>query len=187
MLNKLFILVGPSGVGKDAVMAGVMRKLPELRILVSYTTRLPRPREKEGFDYFFVSLEKFQELISNKQLLEYEEVHPGLYYGTPLEQINNLLEKYNVIKVIDILGAQSLKKYFPRQTTIIFIKPPSLEELELRIKKRGGISEKEVEERLSRLSFEMAHANIADFQITNKILSECVSEVTQIIQSELKK
>ena len=118
-LHKLFILVGPSGVGKDAVLKGVIKKMPALKRFPSYTTRPIRKREKEGREHFFVTDKKFRELINKKMLLEYEEVHPGLLYGTPsLGILKKLLSKHNLIKDVDVLGAQSLRKIFPENIII---------------------------------------------------------------------
>jgi guanylate kinase len=104
--HKLFLLVGPSGVGKNTIMDGVIKKNLKLGIVPSFTTRAPRKGEKNGREYFFITETEFRNLIKNKKLLEYEEVHPGILYGTPLHKISELLEKSNLIKHIDVLGAQ---------------------------------------------------------------------------------
>jgi guanylate kinase len=179
--NKLFILAGPSGVGKDAVLKGVIKRTKNIKRFPSYTTRSPRKGEKEGKEHFFVTDKKFKSLIKKKMLLEYEEVHPGLFYGTPSgKKIKNLLCKSNLIKDIDVLGARSLKKAFPKETVIIFLKPPSLKELKNRILKRGELTKKQMKERLKRVPFEMKMINIADYQVINDHLWKCVSDVIGI-------
>ena len=186
--HKLFILVGPSGVGKDAVLKGVVRKILGIKRFPSYTTRLPRKGEKEGREHFFVTDKEFQRLIKEKMLLEYEEVHPGLLYGTPSgKKVETMLAEYNLIKDVDVLGAQSLKNIFLKDTVIIFIKPPSLQELKNRILKRGELSEKQIEERLARIPFEMKTIKMADYEVVNDQLEKCVDDVTKIILSEIKK
>jgi guanylate kinase len=183
-IQKLFILVGPSGVGKDAVLEGVIKKMPELRRFPSYTTRNPRKGEKNGREYFFVTEAKFKELIKEKKLLEYEEVHPGLLYGTPsIGKLKKLLEKRSLIKPIDILGSQSIKKQLKKKSVIIFLKPPNLKELKSRIIKRGGISEKEIKERLARFNFEIKNRHLADYTLVNDKFDKCVSDVIKIIKN----
>ncbi|MFH1894645.1 MAG: guanylate kinase [Patescibacteria group bacterium] len=185
--HKLFILVGPSGVGKNTVMDGVLKKNLGLKMVPSFTTRAPRKREKNGREYFFITRNEFRKLIKNKLLLEHEQVHPGLFYGTPLNKIGQLLQKNNLIKHIDVLGAKSLKKAFPRNAVIIFIKPPSQKELKNRILKRGELSKKEMEERLSRIPFEMKMIKMADYQVINDKLEKCVADVVKIVKSEMSK
>ena len=184
--HKLFILVGPSGVGKNTVMDGVIKKNLGLKMVPSFTTRAPRKGEKNGREYFFVSEKKFRRLIKEKKLLEHEEVHPGLFYGTPLNKIAKLLQKNNLIKHIDVLGTQSLKKAFPENAVIIFIKPPSLRELKNRVLKRGELSKKEIRERLSRIPFEMKMIKMADYQVVNDKLEKCVNDVVKIVEKEIK-
>jgi guanylate kinase len=187
-INKLFILVGPSGVGKDAVLEGVIKKIKGLKRFPSFTTRLPRKGEKNGREYFFVAEKEFRQLMKKGELLEHEEVHPGLFYGTPaVGKLKNLLKKHNLIKPIDILGSQSIKKVLPETTVIIFIKPPNARELKARIKKRGGLTAKEMEERLGRFDFEIKNAHLANYQVINDKLEKCVSDIVKIIKKELKK
>ena len=185
--HKIFALVGPSGVGKSVILKGVLKKIPELKIIPSYTTRPKRSAEKEGWEHFFVTIEEFKQLINGKKLLEYEQVHPGTFYGMPLAQTRERLQKDNLIRDIDILGSQSLKKFFPEQVVIIFIKPPNLNELKARITKRGEHSGKEIKERLSRINFEMERAHLADYLVVNDKLPMCIKEVAEIIRKEIQK
>lgn len=185
--NKLFILVGPSGVGKNTLLSGVIEKIPNLKLFPSYTTRPIRTGEKEGREHFFVTNEQFQKLIDKNLLLEHEEVHPGLFYGVPcLAKIKSLLEKNNLIKDIDVLGAQSLKKAFPENLVIIFVKPPSIEELKNRILKRGELTQEQINARLARIPFEMEKITMADYQVINDKLEDCVNDTIKIIQKEIR-
>jgi guanylate kinase len=187
-IHKLFILVGPSGVGKDAVLEGVIKKIPELKRFPSYTTRLPRNGKKNCREYYFVTKTKFKKLIKKKKLLEHEEVYPGLFYGTPsVEKLNKLLKGHSLIKPIDILGSQSIKKQLKEKAVIIFLKPPNLRELKSRITKRGGISEKEIKVRIARVDFEMKNRKTADYILVNDKFNKCVSDVIKIIKKELSK
>jgi guanylate kinase len=186
--NKLFILVGPSGVGKDAVLEEVVKKIKNIKRFPSFTTRPPRNGEKNGREYFFVTEKEFKKLVKEKKLLEYEQVHPGIFYGTPAtEKLKSLLKRHCLIKPIDVLGAQSIKKELKEGVVIIFLMPPSLRELKSRIKKRGELSTKEIKERLGRLEFEMKNAYIADYQVVNDKLQKCVNEVIKIFRKEIKK
>lgn len=185
--HKIFLLVGPSGAGKSAIIEGLINKIPGLKRLPSFTTRHKRRIEEEGREHLFVSIEKFKQLIKNEELLEYQEVYPGLFYGTPREITRQALQKNNLIKDIDVLGAQSLKKIFPGETVSIFVEPPNLTELKGRIKKRGHISAAEIKSRLKRVSLEMKNAHSADYRVINDKLPECTKEVIAIILSEISK
>ena len=180
--NKLYLIVGPTGVGKNSVINELLKKTKSLKILPSYTNRKIRENEKERREHFFVTKNEFDKLIKENKLAEYEEVHPGLFYGVALDKTLELLKKNNLIKDIDVLGAQSLKKIFKDNVVIIFIKPPSLKELKNRVKNRGGLSEKEIKERLARVDFEMKQQNKSNYQIVNDKLKDCVNQVFDVIQ-----
>lgn len=184
---KLFLLVGPSGSGKNTVMEGVTKNLPQIKRLPSFTTRPKREVEKEGREHFFISVEKFKQLIRNGEFLEYEEVYPDMYYGMSLGKTQKSLLKNHIIKDIDILGARNIKKMLPKNTVLIFIKPPRLEELKERIRRRGNITKKEVESRLKRISMEMQKAHLADYQVVNDKLPKCIKDVIKIVKKELTK
>ena len=126
--GKLFVISGASGVGKSTVLSCVMEKRNDLRFSVSATTRKPRPGEKEGVSYYFVSKDVFLEMIENDAFLEYD-AHMDNYYGTPIAQLEEKLEKGSVILDIDPNGAFIVRRKRP-DATLIFIAPPSLEELE---------------------------------------------------------
>lgn len=182
----IFILVGPSGVGKNSLMPPLMAELPLLRRLPTATTRLPRPGEQEGRDHFFVSLARFGEMVRADELLEHQEVHPDKWYGTVRAFTEEQLASGAfLIADIDILGAQALKAAFPANVITIFIAPPDLQALDARLHERGNMPEQEIQERLRRAAFELAHAAECDHIVINDSLENAVRELTRIITTAI--
>ena len=151
--GKLFVISGASGVGKGTVLAGVMENRKDLAFSVSATTRPPRPSEQEGVHYYFISNEKFEEMIANDEFVEYDR-HNAACYGTPLGQLEEKLEKGHVILDIEPKGAAIVHGKRP-EATLIFIMPPSVEELERRLRARGTDDEASVQKRLATAKEEM--------------------------------
>ncbi len=151
----LIVLSGPSGVGKGTVLSGMLKdESLNLSYSISMTTRARRHNEVQGFNYDFVTKERFIEAISNNELLEYAEF-VGNYYGTPMQSVEALLNKgRNVILEIEVQGAMQVAKRCPEALTI-FITPPSMEELESRIRKRATEAEEIIQQRLSKAVREM--------------------------------
>ena len=133
--GKLFVFSGASGVGKSTVLFHVMDKRRDLQFSVSATTRAPRPGEQNGVNYYFVSKDEFRQMICEDAFVEYD-AHMGNFYGTPRQQLEEKLEKGNVILDIEPVGAFAVKKARP-DAILIFIAPPSWEELERRLRSRG--------------------------------------------------
>jgi guanylate kinase len=182
----LFVLVGPSAVGKNTVMKGVMEQLAELRQLPTATTRPIRHGEQQGREHFFVTLDEFRRMIANQELIEYQEVYPGTFYGTPRKPMQEALDAgKKIIADIDVVGAGKVKAAFPREVVLIFIAPPSLDTLEKRLRKRGGVSEEEIRDRLARASFEMAYSDKCDYRVVNDRLENTVETVVEIVRQEL--
>lgn len=177
--GKLFLISGASGVGKGTVLAGVMEKRKDLEFSVSATTRAPRPSEKEGVHYYFISKEKFEEMISRDEFLEYDG-HAKAYYGTPLGQLEEKLERSNVILDIEPKGAAIVRKKRP-DATMIFIMPPSMEELERRLRGRGDTSEEQIALRMERAKWELEQRGWYDYVVVNDRLEDCVNEILNII------
>jgi guanylate kinase len=183
--GALFVLVGPAGVGKNAIMKRVMEKL-SLHQLPTMTTRTIRTGEQEGREHFFVSLERFQEMIADNALIEHQEVYPGKFYGTPRKPMQDaLLGGTNLVADIEVKGAQALKQAFPDNVTLIFIAPPSLKDLEQRLRNRGQMSDEEIQTRLTRAPFELSFADHCDYRVTNDELERSITLVAEIIRNKL--
>ena len=185
----LIVLVGPSGVGKNTIMQGAIAALPRLSQMPTATTRPPRSNEQHGREHWFLSLEQFQAMIAADDLIEYQEVHPGRFYGTPRRQIFQTLHDDHawLIADIDIAGASALRKVFPQNAVLIFIEPPDLETLQARMRARGQVSETEIQERLARVPRELAFAVECDYRVLNTNLTDATQQVITIIQNEAQR
>ena len=172
----LLVISGFSGAGKGTVVNRLMEKYDEYALSISMTSRSPRPGEQDGVNYFFVSREKFEKTIAENGFLEYAE-YCGNYYGTPKEFVNKQLEAgKNVILEIEIQGATNIKKVFP-ESLLIFITPPSAEELEKRLKGRGTETDEVIAKRLRRAYEESDGMDTYDYIIVNDDLETCVEDI----------
>jgi len=181
----LVVLSGPSGVGKDAVLAR-MRKLGRpFHYVITATTRPKRAGEKKGVDYHFLSRKEFQQMLDKHQFLEWANVY-GNYYGVPKDEITSALSKgVDTIVKVDVQGAATIKKILP-QAVFIFLMPPSVEELEKRLKRRRSESSEDLALRLERAKGEIESLPLFDYVITshqNK-LDEVVSQIDAIVAAE---
>jgi guanylate kinase len=184
----LFVMVGPAGAGKNTIMKRIMECNLPLRQMPTVTTRPMRPSEQEGREHFFVSMDRFNEMLAENALIEHQQVYPGSYYGTPRQQLYDLLNSgEKLIADIEVKGAFELKKAFPDNVVLIFIAPPSLEELERRIRERGNVSEEELANRLKRAEWELGFRHQCDHQVVNDDFDLAVEEVTNIISNELER
>ena len=177
--GKLFILSGCSGVGKSTVLTHVMAGRDDLRFSVSATTRAPRPGEREAVNYYFVSRQTFQDMIQNDEFLEYDD-HMGNLYGTPKRQLEEKLFEANVILDIEPMGAFSVRKTRP-DAVLIFVAPPSMEELEQRLRGRGDTSDEQIEKRLQRARWEMEQSTKYDHIVINDQVENCAKQILNII------
>ncbi|MBF2066256.1 MAG: guanylate kinase [Calothrix sp. C42_A2020_038] len=164
--GKLIVLTGPSGVGKGTLMRTLLQRHPELYYSVSATTRQPRPGEVDGKHYHFIDRNKFEQLVARGEFLEWAEF-AGNYYGTPRQAVLNQINSgKSVVLEIELSGARQIRKSFPSAKSI-FILPPSLAELEKRIRGRGQDPEDAIARRLHRANEEIQAANEFDIQIIN--------------------
>ncbi len=181
-LKKLIIITGPSGVGKGTVVKELLDRNKDIWLSISATTRNPRVGEKDGLNYYFISEERFKDMIDKKEFLEWAQF-AGNCYGTPLSTVNEKIEKgFIVLLEIEVEGAKQIKEKFPESLSI-FLLPPSKEELEKRIRNRGTEKEEAIDRRLSRANYEIASSNQFDFVLTNHDVDETVKEVFKIIKS----
>ena len=179
------VLSGPSGVGKDALLTRMKELGRPFHYVVTATTRLRRPREKEGVDYHFVSHQEFQQLIDKGQLLEWANVY-GNYYGVPKAEISQALsEGIDVIVKVDVQGATTIKKILP-QAVFIFLMPPSMEELERRLKQRRSESSLDLALRLVKASEEIKSLALFDYVITSYQgkINDVISQIHAIVIAE---
>lgn len=177
--GKLFILSGCSGVGKSTILTHVMAGRDDLRFSVSATTRKPRPGEREAVNYFFVSRQTFEDMIRRDEFLEYDD-HMGNLYGTPKAQLEEKLFEANVILDIEPVGAFTVKKTRP-DAVLIFIAPPSMEELEIRLRGRGDTPDDQIENRLERARWEMEQSSKYDHVVVNNQVEACAKQILDII------
>lgn len=181
-MSKIIVFSGASGVGKSSALKRVMAAREDLRFSVSATTRDPRPGEEEGVHYFFVTRERFEQMIENRELLEYDEHHMNLY-GTPMAQLSG--DKHVVLD-IEPNGAFQVKRNCP-EAVLIFVTPPSMEELERRLRSRGDTDEAQIQVRMTRAKWEIAQSDHYDYVVLNDDLDRCVMEILDIIDYEIKK
>jgi len=178
--GTLFVFAAPSGAGKTTLVHAVVRKHPELRFSISYTTRKPRRNEADGVDYLFVDEDEFVRLRDRGEMLEYARVFDN-YYATSRSQVEkHLADNRNVILEIDWQGARQVRESMPECVTI-FILPPSIEELERRLRDRRTDSEAVIERRLRDALSDMAHWHEFDYVIINDDLNRAVAELENIL------
>jgi guanylate kinase len=178
--GQVFVITAPSGTGKTTLLKALFRGDPKLRFSISYTTRPPRPGEVPGRDYFFVTPEEFRRLREDGALVEYVEQF-GFAYGTSREWVvKTLAQGVDLVFDLDSRGAREMKREFP-QGTFVFILPPSLEQLELRLKLRGDLSPGELRARLSQGLAELREADWYDFLVVNDDLSTALEELKAIV------
>ena len=177
----LAVIAGPSGVGKGTVHARARASLPESVLSVSVTTRAPRHGEVDGVDYHFVSPERFQELIDQDQLLEWAE-YAGQRYGTPRGPVAEAVAAGRIVVLdIELQGALQVKEHDPA-ALLVFLVPPSFEELERRLRARGTEAEVVLQRRLARAREELSAAHRFDVVVVNDDLDRCVEEVLAAIE-----
>ena len=177
--GKLFVLSGCSGVGKSTVLAQVMASRDDLRFSVSATTRAPRPGEVDGESYYFVTKEQFEAMIAKNEFLEYD-AHMDNYYGTPKGQLEEKLVTGSVILDIEPNGAFNVRRTWP-EAVLIFIAPPSMQELERRLRSRGDTGEEQIRIRLDRAAWELEQSKKYDHIVINDQVKACADEILKII------
>ncbi|MGC8971051.1 MAG: guanylate kinase [bacterium] len=182
----LFIVSGPSGVGKGTVISEVLKIVPDINLSISYTTRTPRKNETNGKEYFFVSEEEFNHMIERGEFLEWARVHGNLY-GTPRRYIEEKLKnREDVILEIDTQGARQVKKVFPNGV-FIFILPPSMDELLKRLCMRGTESEDDIKLRLNNAKEELREWEWYNYTVVNESISLTGEIIASIIKAERHK
>lgn len=181
--GKLIVFSAPSGSGKTTIVRHLLKQESlNLAFSISATSRLPRGEEQDGSDYYFMSLSDFKQHIKNEDFLEWEEVYRDNFYGTLKSEVERIwsLGKH-VIFDIDVAGGLRIKKKFPESTLAVFVKPPSIDELKIRLKKRKTESEEKINMRIAKASVELATAPQFDYVIKNYDLDTALSEAEKLV------
>jgi guanylate kinase len=183
MTNQLIVLAGPTAVGKGTVVKYILEHYPNVHLSVSATTRAPRPGEVDGESYYFLTHEQFDEMIAAGDMLEYAVVHGQNKYGTPKQPVvAALAADRQVILEIDIQGARQVKKAWP-EAKLVFIAPPSWDELVSRLKGRGTETVEEQARRLETAKLELSAQDEFDYVVINDEVARCASEVVDLMQA----
>lgn len=183
MENRLTVIAGPTAVGKGTVVREILRLDSNVVLSVSATTRAPRPAEQDGREYFFLSHAEFDRMISNGDMLEYAVVHGQNKYGTPRKPVEDALAAgKHVLLEIDIQGARQVRKSMP-EALLVFIAPPSWQELQRRLSSRGTESPEEQQRRLDTAKIELEAQSEFDEVVINEDVAKCALEVLDLIQA----
>ncbi len=180
-MGHLFVISGPSAVGKTTVVNYLLKNEPRFSRVITCTTRGIRVNEKDGVDYIFLSKEDFQKKISNNEFAEFSEVYDN-YYGVLLKSIQENMEANDVsILVINWEGFQKVRRSIKNNVTGIFINPPSIEELERRIRMRCSESEGNIQKRLLAARLDIAHSNEYDYSVENTEIPQAAKDISEVI------
>ncbi|MBX2828046.1 MAG: guanylate kinase [Flavobacteriaceae bacterium] len=187
--GKLIVFSAPSGSGKTTIVRHLLEQENlNLEFSISATSRAPRGDEKDGIDYYFISLEQFKKHMKQGDFLEWEEVYRDNFYGTLKTEVERIWAMgKNVIFDIDVVGGLRIKRKFPEETLAVFVRPPSVEELKIRLKKRKTESEEKINMRIAKASVEMATAPQFDFIIENDILENALAEAENLVERHIHK
>ncbi len=183
--GRLFVLSGPSGVGKDALLSRMRQLGRDFHFTVTATTRPIRPGERDGVDYVFTSPHEFRRLIAENGLLEWAEVYGNLY-GVPRTQVTNALERgQNVLLKVDVQGASTVRRLYP-ESVLIFLEPPDMESLDNRLRERGTEDSEAMRIKLETAREEMKAATWFDYRVINHddMLDDAVASIDQIVSCE---
>jgi guanylate kinase len=184
--GKIFVLSAPSGAGKTTIIKSVLKDIPELVFSVSATTRRKRENETEGLDYFFLTESEFKNKIELDEFIEWEKVY-DYYYGTLKSFVKDCVDSgKSILLEVDVKGGLHIKELFP-ESIIIFISPPSIEELKNRLKVRNTETESDFEKRIARAGMELSLRDKFDYIVVNNILEEAIKEVENIIIKNITK
>ena len=186
-MNNFIIISAPSGSGKTTICKYLQKLDSSIKFSVSCTTRQKRANEVEGKDYFFITNEEFEKKINDAKFIEWEQIHGNFYYGTLKSTLEKAInEDKRILLELDVKGAMSVKKLYPNKSLSIFIEPPSVEVLKLRLEKRGTDNDERIIKRLERLESELSYKSNFDYHVINDDLDQAVNEIMSIIKNESK-
>ncbi len=185
-MSKMLIFTAPSGAGKTTIVRHLLDTFPELSFSISATTRRQRPHEQDGYDYHFITKEDFLKKIENGDFVEWEEVYENLFYGTLHSEVDRLwADGKHIIFDIEVKGATNIKKAYPEESLVVFIKPPSEEILFSRLRERNTESEDSLVRRIARAAEELAYENTFDYVLLNDDLVTALAEAEQVTRDFL--
>ncbi len=181
--QKMIVITAPSGAGKTSIARHLMKVFPQLSFSISATTRQPRTNEKNGVDYYFISVEEFQKKILNEEFVEWEMVYEGKYYGTLKSELKRIwsIEQIPVLD-IDVQGTIHVQKEYPINSLFIFIKPPSVDELKRRLESRGSESVESLQARVSKAAYELSFTNQFSNVVENNNFEAACIEAETIVR-----
>lgn len=186
-MGKLVIFSAPSGSGKTTIVKELLKRFSRFEFSISATSRAPRGNEQHGVDYYFLSHDEFRERVERNEFVEWEEVYAGTCYGTLRSEIERIWAKGNVILFdVDVMGGINLKRKFGDEACSIFIMPPSVEELERRLRGRGTDSEEVIQKRIAKAEFELSKSVEFDHTVVNDQLDVAVNKTADIVDNFLK-
>ena len=186
-MGKLVIFSAPSGSGKTTIVKELLKRFDCFEFSISATSRQPRGQEQNGIDYHFMTNEEFKSRVERGEFVEWEEVYAGTCYGTLKSEMERIWAKGNTIFFdVDVMGGINLKRLFGEDACSVFIMPPSVEELERRLRGRGTDAEEVIQKRIAKAEFELSKAPEFDHVVINDVLEDAVNEVSAIISQFLK-
>ena len=186
-MGKLVIFSAPSGSGKTTIVRELLKRFDCFEFSISATSRNPRGQEQNGVDYYFLSNEEFRARVERDEFVEWEEVYQGTCYGTLKSEMERIWAKGNIILFdVDVMGGINLKRIFGDDACSVFIMPPSVEELERRLRGRGTDSEEVILKRIAKAEFELSKSSEFDHVVINDNLEVAVAEVANIISNFIK-
>ncbi len=181
--GKLIIFSAPSGAGKTTIVKHLLQTNADLEFSISATSRAPRHTETEGVDYYFLSAEEFQTKINTGEFLEWEEVYPGTCYGTLKAEVERIRNKgKHVVFDVDVVGGITIKKFYGEEALAVFIQPPSIEELRLRLTRRSTDAAEIIRKRVEKAAYELTFSSNFDVILVNQDLQETLKEAERIVK-----
>jgi guanylate kinase len=181
--GKLIIFSAPSGAGKTTIVKHLLQTNKDLEFSISATSRAPRITETDGVDYYFLSAEEFRNKINNNEFLEWEEVYPGIFYGTLKSEVERIRNKgKHVVFDVDVIGGTNIKKIYGEEALAVFVQPPSIEELQLRLIRRSTDAPEIIKKRVEKAAYEMTFSSNFDRIMINQDLQKALGEAEKIVK-----
>ncbi len=186
--GKLVIFSAPSGAGKTTIVKHLLSRNLNFGFSISATTRKPRGKEQNGKDYYFLSTEEFTDKIKRDEFLEWEEVYPGCFYGTLKSEVDRICKNgQNILFDVDVVGGSNIKKYYGEKALAVFIQPPSIKELEIRLLARSTDGLEIIKQRIAKAEHELTYVNLFDIILINDQLDVALQEAEDKVREFLER